>query len=200
MLILLPCHIRSYLRNGENFIQFIGRKNRFASIEGSYTLRTSDRRYHTIVYEIPLDDFDYNGMAVKGEIMRKLIDTRKFSDIFGLFCDIEYEISTEENYFRSGVLQLAVNGTFMDVKFFVNKNGFHVADLQIPGTQQPLQQPQSGGVQRPFGPQVTPQRVTNNQVTQQRPTRQQQQPGRFLNPTFSRPDLLTGQSSIQPGR
>lgn len=75
MLILSPCHIRSYLRNGENFIQFIGHKNRFASIEGSYTLRTSDRRYHTIVYEIPLDDFDYNGMAVKGEIMRELIDT-----------------------------------------------------------------------------------------------------------------------------
>lgn len=118
---------------------------------------------------------------------------------------IEYEIATEENYFRSGSLQLAINGTFMDVKFFVNKNGFHVADLQKPGSQQQLQ-PQSGGVQRPFGPQVTPQRG-NNQVSQQpqgRPTRQQQQqqqqPGRFLNPTFSRPDLLTGQRSIQPGR
>lgn len=57
---------RSYLRNGENFVQFIGYQNKFTSIEGSYTLRTSDRRYHTIVYEIPLDDFDYVGMAVKG--------------------------------------------------------------------------------------------------------------------------------------
>jgi hypothetical protein len=57
----------SYLKNGENFIQFIGRRGQFSSIEGSYTLRTSDRRYHTIVYEIPLNDFDYVGMSVKGK-------------------------------------------------------------------------------------------------------------------------------------
>lgn len=58
---------RSYLKNGENFIQFIGNQNKFSSIEGSYTLRTGDRRYHTIVYEIPLNDFDYVGMSVKGK-------------------------------------------------------------------------------------------------------------------------------------
>lgn len=121
----------------------------------------------------------------------------------------EYEIATEENFFRSGVLQINVNGTFMDVKFFVNQNGFHVADLQRPGGQPLPQQPQSSGVQRPFGPQVTPQRGPAPQNINQpsppppsRPARQQQQQQqqRFLNPTFSRPDLLTGQRSIQPGR
>lgn len=92
----------------------------------------------------------------------------------------------------------------MDVKFFVNKNGFHVADLQRPGVNQ-QQQPISGGVQRPFGPQVTPQRANppqlfNNQVTPVTQQRQSQPNGRVLNPTFSRPDLLTGQRSVQPGR
>jgi len=32
-------------------------------------MRTSDRRYHTIVYEIPLNDFDYVGMSVRGTKM-----------------------------------------------------------------------------------------------------------------------------------
>lgn len=162
----------SYLRNGENFVQFIGHQNKFASIEGSYTLRTSDRRYHTIVYEIPLDDFDYVGMAVK-----------------------EYEISTEENFFRSGVLQLFVNGTAMDVKFFVNKNGFHVSELLRSGVSQPVtqQQQRPTGVQRPFGPfNVVPQRgVQNPQQNFRQPQQQQQQNARFLTPTFSRPDQLT---------
>lgn len=132
-------------------------------------------------------------------------------DILCILLKIEYEISTEENYLRSGVLQLNVNGTAMDVKFFVNKNGFHVADLQKQVPQQ--QQPITGGVQRPFGPLVVPQRgafpqgnnaqFTQQQQQQSRSTRQQQQQqsqGKFLNPTFSRPDLLTGQRSIQPGR
>jgi hypothetical protein len=103
----------------------------------------------------------------------------------------EYEISTEENFFRSGVLRVNVNGTSMDVKFYVNKNGFHVADLQKVGAPQPLnvqQQNRLTGVQRPFGPSVQPQR--GSQVPQQN-FRQPQQPTRFLQPTFSRPDQLT---------
>jgi hypothetical protein len=120
----------------------------------------------------------------------------------------EYEIATEENFLRSGVLQINVNGTLMDVKFFVNQNGFHVADLQRPGGAQASPQPQQAqsGVQRPFGPQVTPQRgpvppnINQPSPPPSRPARQQQQQQRFLNPTFSRPDLLTGQRSIQPGR
>lgn len=90
-----------------------------------------------------------------------------------------------------------VNGTTtMDVKFFTNRNGFHVAELQKTGTQQSAnvqkQQQRPSGVQRPFGPSVQPQR--GSQVPQQNfraPQQQQQSTGRFLSPTFSRPDQLT---------
>lgn len=129
----------------------------------------------------------------------------------------EYEIATEENFFRSGTLALNVNSTQMDVKFFVDRNGFHVLDLQGPkAPQRPQQQPT--GVQRPFGPlfnlgranvrpvplnpQQQPNRPNVNQL-QQLPIANRQarnQNERFLNPTFSRPDLLTGNRSIQPGR
>lgn len=114
----------------------------------------------------------------------------------------EYEISTEENFFRSGVLRVNVNGTFMDVKFYVNKNGFHVADLQRIGAQQPVnvqqQQQRPSGVQRPFGPVVQPQR--GSQVPQQNFRQPQQATGQFLQPTFSRPDQLTQPQSSQSGR
>ena len=58
---------------------------------------------------MPVDDFDYHGLAIR-----------------------EYEMSTEENYFKTGTIRLGVNGTDMDVLWFVNSNGFHVSDLQKP--------------------------------------------------------------------
>jgi hypothetical protein len=105
------------------------------------------------------------------------------------------------------VLALNVNGTQMDVKFFVDRNGFHINDLQRPRPQgqQQQQQQRPVGVQRPFGPPFTAGRapennrpVPNNFI---RPTRQNvNQNQRLLNPSFSRPDLLTGPNSIQAGR
>lgn len=100
---------RSYMKNGENYIQFISKRNQFLSIEGQYTLRTSDRKYHSVTYEVPLDDFDFNGVIVH-----------------------EHEMSTEENFHKSGTLRIDVNGTLMDIKYFVNKGGFYVADIEKP--------------------------------------------------------------------
>lgn len=97
------------MRNGENYIQFISKKNQFLSVEGQYTLRTSDRKYHSVTYEVPLDDFDFTGVVVH-----------------------EHEMSTEENFFKSGTLRIDVNGTLMDIKYFVNKSGFYVADIEKP--------------------------------------------------------------------
>lgn len=77
----------------------------------------------------------------------------------------------------------------MDVRFYVNKNGFHVADLQKPGTQQ-VQQQRPSGVQRPFGPSVQPQAQRGAQGPQQNFKSPQQQPA-GIQPTFSRPDQLT---------
>lgn len=88
----------------------------------------------------------------------------------------------------------------MDVKFYVNKNGFHVADLQKIGAPQPVNiQQNSTGVQRPFSPFVQPQR--GSQVPQQnfrQPQQQQQTTKR--QPTFSRPDQLTQPQPPQIGR
>lgn len=87
----------------------------------------------------------------------------------------------------------------MDVKFYVNKNGFHVTELQKTGSQQSVNaQQKPSGVQRPFGPFVQPQR--GSQVPQQNFRQPQQTTGRFLNPTFSRPDQLTQPQPPQPGR
>lgn len=110
---------RSYMKNGENYIQFISRRNQFSSIEGQYTLRTSDRKYHSVTYEIPLNDFDFNGIVIR-----------------------EHEMSTEENFQKSGTLRIDVNKTSMDVKYFVNKNGFFVTDIEKPlPTVRPLDPP-----------------------------------------------------------
>lgn len=56
----------SYLINGEHFVQHINNTQSFLSIEGSYSFKTSDKKYHSISYEIPLD-FDYVAMIIKGE-------------------------------------------------------------------------------------------------------------------------------------
>lgn len=105
------------MKNGENYIQFITNRNAFPSIEGQYTMRTSDGKYHSITYEIPLD-FDYNEMIVR-----------------------EYEISTAETFHKTGTIRLAVNGTLMDVKYFVNSDGFHVNDLSRPLVPKPAPVP-----------------------------------------------------------
>lgn len=165
------------MKNGESYIQFISKRNPFASIEGQYTFRTSDRKYHSITYEIPLDDFDYNGISVR-----------------------EYEISTEENFFKTGTLSLALNGTQMDVRYFINSDGFHVTGLKRPIPPVNPIPPQLSNVSTPR---------TVNRPVNRRPVRNQQQQsrnrvslvnGRVLNPSFSRPDLLTGERSVQPGR
>lgn len=139
-------------------------------------MRTSDRKYHSITYEIPLD-LDYHEMVVR-----------------------EYEISTEENFFKTGTISLGLNGTQMDVKYFVNSNGFHVANLQKAGAPVVPNQPK---------PTLTTRASIVNRPTNARPVRNQQQQrsnrpgsvnGRVLNPSFSRPELLTGDRSVQPGK
>ena len=77
-------------------------------MEGQYTFRTSDKKYHSITYEVPLDDFDYSGMNIR-----------------------EYEVSTDENFYKTGTLGLDFNGKQMDVRYFVNKDGFHVTNLKM---------------------------------------------------------------------
>jgi hypothetical protein len=99
-------------------------------------------------------------------------------------------VATEENFFRSGVLALSFNGTQMDVKFFVDKKGFHILDLQkkSPSNGQQKLPKQTSGVQRPFGTNFN---VQNRNV----------QPQRFLSPTFPRPDQLTARpTQSQSGR
>lgn len=163
------------MKNGESYIQFVSNRSPFASIEGQYTFRTSDRKYHSVTYEIPLEDFDYSGMSVR-----------------------EYEISTEENFFKTGTLSLSLNATQMDVRYFVNSDGFHVTGLKRPLAQG---NPNANAI-----PAAT--RPVNNRPLNNRPVRNQQQirnrvgttNGRVLNPSFSRPDLLTGNRSVQPGK
>lgn len=171
---------RSYLRNGENYIQFISSRNPFKSIEGQYTFRTSDRKYHSITYEIPIDDLDYNGMVIR-----------------------EYEMSTEENFFKTGTLRIGVNNSAMDVKYFVNKNGFHVSDLQRPvsvSVQAPVAQPvpvPAVGPIPPPPPAVSTTVSNNNRPTQPatRVTRFSQQPRSQtrVDRPISLPRLLTGE-------
>lgn len=171
---------RSYMKNGENYIQFITNRNTFPSMEGQYTMRTSDRKYHSITYEIPLD-FDYNEMIVR-----------------------EYEISTEENFYKTGTIRLALNNTDMDVKYFVNSNGFHVSDIERPGVQKPVVStpPKPSSAPKPTTvasnrPQLNNRPVRNQQVRGSRPGSVN---GRVLNPSFARPELLTGERSIRPGK
>lgn len=145
-------------------------------------------------------------------------------------------MSTEENFFKSGTLRLDINGTNMDVRYFVNSKGFHVNDLKrldenqrpiasVPNPPQraalsPLQrllgalqptpvanapiqnrqalgpnpvQAQNGGAARPIN------RIVRNQADP-RGVRPLAYNTRILNPSFSRPDLLTGNRSVQPGR
>lgn len=159
------------MNNGENYIQFITHRNSFPSIEGQYTMKTSDRKYHSITYEIPLD-FDYYEMIIH-----------------------EYEVSTQENFFKTGTISLGLPGAQMNVKYFVNSRGFHVANLQ------------TGPVGSLGTITAKPNEVAlsaNRSIETNRIVRNQQRPGlvnsRVLNPTFSRPELLTGNRSVQPGK
>lgn len=99
------------MKDGENYIQFVTQKSSFSSVEGQYTFRTSDNKYHSITYEIPIDEVDSNTIIIR-----------------------EYEISTPENFYKTGTLRLGLNDTSMDVKYYVNRNGFHVTDLKSPET------------------------------------------------------------------
>ncbi|CRL05910.1 CLUMA_CG018883, isoform A [Clunio marinus] len=162
----------SFMKTGENYIQFVTKRSGFQSLEGQYTLKTSDKRYHSITYEIPLDN-DYIEMLIR-----------------------EYEISTPENFYKTGTLGLIVNGNPMDVKYYVNKSGFHVTDVKQPTGSlifdllRPNTQSRPAPVSRPAA------------AGSSRPVRNRPAPvvPRVLNPSFSRPDLLTGNRSIQPGR
>lgn len=95
------------MKDGENYIQFVTQRSAFSSVEGQYTFRTSDDKYHSITYEIPIDEVDSNTIIIR-----------------------EYEISTPENFYKTGTLRLGLNDTSMDVKYYVNRNGFHVTDLK----------------------------------------------------------------------
>jgi hypothetical protein len=194
------------LKNGQSYIQFITKKVPFSSIEGQYTLRSSDKKYHSITYEIPIDDFDYNGVAVR-----------------------EYEISSPETFFKTGTLRLLTKGEFMDVKYFINSNGFHVGNLlkkgppltplptisdvpAPPPVAPPAPQPASdvtvntGDIS--FTTSINSQPTQASSPARNRPVRNQRRANqqttplnpRALNPSFSRPDLLTGSRSVQPGK
>jgi hypothetical protein len=89
-----------------------------------------------------------------------------------------------------------MNGTAMDVRYFVNRNGFHIADLKPQGTVR-QNRPQVVPVQKRQQPEPT---TANRPVRNQIPLRQRVPTNRALNPSFSRPDLLTGERSIQPGK
>lgn len=113
-----------------------------------------------MTYEVPLGDHDYNGMYIK-----------------------EYEMSTEENFFKTGILSLSVNGTQQDVRYFVNNSGFHVSDMRGPA---------------PIPPRANNPRRARNQSSGRGGITALN--ARVLNPSFSRPDLLTGDRSVQPGK
>jgi hypothetical protein len=63
----------------------------------------------------------------------------------------------------------------MDVKFFVDKSGFHVNDLKKPVVPVPNQKPQQV-VQRPFGQLPLDPRVINRPPANQQPAQQLQTP------------------------
>lgn len=138
-------------------------------MEGQYTMRTSDRKYHTITYEIPLVS-DY-GMIIR-----------------------EYEISTKANFLKTGTISLGLPGAQMNVKYFVDSSGFHVANLQTVESLSTIS----------TKPKEALQKEANQIIETNRKVRNQQRPGLFnsrvLNPTFSRPELLTGNRSVQPGK
>lgn len=191
------------MKNGQSYIQFITKKTPFSSIEGQYTLRSSDKKYHSITYEIPIDDFDYNGIAVR-----------------------EYEISSPDTFFKTGTLRLLTKGELMDVKYFINSNGFHVgnllkkgppvaplptiSDLPVPPpTAPPAVQPvsvNSGAISLTSSIPIqasTPTSLIGRLARNQRRANRQSAAAispRALNPSFSRPDLLTGNRSVQPGK
>lgn len=154
------------MKDGENYIQFVTQRSSFSSVEGQYTFRTSDKKYHSITYEVPIEELDSNTIIIR-----------------------EYEISTPDNFYKTGTLRLGLNDTSMDVKYFVNRDGFHVTDLKSPDGGEPA---------LPLGlPAGRP--VRNNRPVRNRPARATQPP-RALNPSFSRPELLTGFRSVQPGK
>ncbi|CAO1437450.1 unnamed protein product [Diamesa hyperborea] len=172
----------SYLINGEHFVQHINNTQSFLSIEGSYSFKTSDKKYHSISYEIPLD-FDYVAMIIK-----------------------EYEISNEESFYRPGTLQIFANGTSQNVKYFVTSNGFHLSALQKLGGVRPdpvinSQQSQQN-VNQPFSGQ-RPGQFNDQRQQQQRPDlfneqRQQQRPGQFNDQKQQqRPDQFNDQRPQQ---
>lgn len=101
-------------------------------MEGQYTFRTSDKKYHSVTYEVPLDDLDYSGINIR-----------------------EYEVSTDENYYKTGTLGLDFNGKQMDVRYFVNKDGFHVTNLKMQDAPEDLEQP--------------PLPLLNNRITRNQP-------------------------------
>lgn len=133
-------------------------------------MRTTDRKYHSITYEIPLD-LEYYEMIIR-----------------------EYEVSTQENFFKTGTISLGLPGAQMNVKYFVNSNGFHVANLQRSAESVSAVTTKPNEVVLPGNRPIESNRIVRNQ---QRPELVK---NRALNPTFSRPELFTSDRSIQPGR
>jgi len=168
MNIYVELFFRSFLKNGQNYIQFVSKRNQFSSIEGQYTFKTSDSKYHSITYEVPLDDLDHNGVVIR-----------------------ENEISSEDTFFKTGTLRLQFNGTNIDVKYFMNKNGFHVQDFVRPD------QARQNVPQTPTVRLVPTNRTLRNQ-------RRINQRGivnnRISNPSLIRGASLTGLKPVQPGK
>lgn len=104
----------------------------------------------------------------------------------------EYEISSEESFYRPGTLQIFANGTSQNVKYFVTSNGFHLSSLQKLGGNRPdpvlnsLPLQQNSFNNQPFGQQQQrPDQFNDQRQQQQRPEqrpdvfnerRQQQRP------------------------
>lgn len=107
-------------------------------------------------------------------------------------------MSTEENFFKTGTLRIGLNNSAMDVKYFLNKNGFHVADLKrptvVPVASIPIVIPSVLPMPPPIQPVPIPaQPVVRPSTGISRQVRNQQQPG---NRPVASPRLLTGERLI----
>lgn len=94
----------------------------------------------------------------------------------------EYEISSEESFYRPGTLQIFANGTSQNVKYFVTSNGFHLSSLQKLGGNRPdpvlnsLPLQQNSFNNQPFGQQQQrPDQLNDQRQQQQRPDQRPQQ-------------------------
>lgn len=103
----------------------------------------------------------------------------------------ENEISSAEAFFKTGTLRLRINGTDTDVKYYINRSGFHIQDFI-----------KTDPIKEVVALMSTVRLFPSNGSfsNQSKLSRRGIGNNRILNPSFSRPDLLTGLRSVQPGK